>query len=96
LARFVVLVILEFKRYFATNYEPFMRSILSERNLVVLLFVMVLVTFSLAHEDTTKKMEQINQGVSASTIDAVRHWNLTEVQLQDQNNPHAAPDGYKY
>lgn len=35
-----------------------MKAILSERNLVVLLFVMVLVTFSLAHEDT-KKMESL-------------------------------------
>lgn len=43
-----------------------MRSILSERNIVVVLFVMVLVTFSLAHEDT-KKMEQIYQGMNSST-----------------------------
>ena len=42
-----------------------MRSILSERNLVVLLFVLVLVTFSLAHEDT-KKMEQLKHGVNSS------------------------------
>ena len=43
-----------------------MRSILSEKNLVVVLFVMVLVTFSLAHEDT-KKMEQIYQDMNSST-----------------------------
>jgi hypothetical protein len=42
-----------------------MRSILSERNIVVLLFVLVLITFSLAHEDT-KKMEQLYQGVNSS------------------------------
>jgi hypothetical protein len=35
-----------------------MRAILSERNIVVLLFVMVLVTFSLAQEDS-KKMEKM-------------------------------------
>ena len=55
-----------FKRYFAPNYEPCRRSILSERNIVVVLFGMVLITFSLAHEDT-KKMEQIYKGVNATT-----------------------------
>ncbi len=38
-----------------------MRSILSERNVVVVLFVMVLITFSLAQEDS-KKMEQMYSG----------------------------------
>jgi hypothetical protein len=38
-----------------------MRSILSERNIVVVLFVMVFITFAMAHEDT-KKMEQVFQG----------------------------------
>jgi hypothetical protein len=42
-----------------------MKPILSERNIVVLLFVMVMITFSLAHEDT-KKMEQIYLGASTS------------------------------
>ena len=40
-----------------------MKPILSERNIVVVLFVMVLVTFALAQEDT-KKMEK---GFSAIT-----------------------------
>lgn len=44
-------------------YELFMKPILSERNIVVVLFVMVLVTFALAQEDT-KKMEK---GFSAMT-----------------------------
>lgn len=35
-----------------------MKRILSERNIVVILFVMVLVTFSLAQEDT-KKIERM-------------------------------------
>jgi len=39
-----------------------MRSYLSERNLVVILFVLVLVTFALAQEDT-KKMEKAYIGV---------------------------------
>lgn len=38
-----------------------MRSILSEKNLVVILFVMVLITFSLAQEDS-KKMESVYPG----------------------------------
>lgn len=50
-----------------------MRSILSERNIVVVLFVMVLVTFSLAHEDT-KKMEQLHQGVNASSASVLQEW----------------------
>jgi hypothetical protein len=33
----------------------FMRSIFSEKNLAILLFVMVLITFSLAQEDSRKK-----------------------------------------
>lgn len=40
-----------------------MKSILSERNIVVVLFVMVLVTFSLAHEDS-KKMEGVYLGTT--------------------------------
>lgn len=44
-----------------------MRRILSERNLVVILFVMVLITFAFAHEDT-KKMEKIYIGVTSSAV----------------------------
>lgn len=43
-----------------------MKAILSEKNLVVVLFVMVLVTFSLAQEDS-KKMEKLQTGVNTST-----------------------------
>lgn len=43
-----------------------MRSILSEKNIVVILFVMVLITFSLAQEDS-KKMEKIYTGINAGT-----------------------------
>jgi hypothetical protein len=39
-----------------------MKSILSERNLVVILFIMVLVTFSLAQEDS-KKMTKMYTGI---------------------------------
>jgi hypothetical protein len=42
-----------------------MKRILSERNLVVVLFVMVLITFSLAQEDS-KKMERMYSGAVIS------------------------------
>ncbi len=40
-----------------------MKPILSERNIVVVLFVMVLITFSLAQEDS-KKMEEVFLGTN--------------------------------
>ena len=43
-----------------------MKSILSERNIVVVLFVMVLITFSLAQEDT-KKIEKLYLGTSSAS-----------------------------
>ena len=42
-----------------------MRPILSEKNIVMILFVMVLITFSLAQEDS-KKMEKIYTGINTS------------------------------
>jgi hypothetical protein len=47
-----------------------MRTFLSERNIVVVLFVMVLITFSLAHEDS-KKMEHIYSGAASTIIVSV-------------------------
>jgi hypothetical protein len=43
-----------------------MRVILSEKNLVMVLFVMVFIIFSLAHEDS-KKMEKGYMGVNTYT-----------------------------
>ena len=43
-----------------------MKQFLSEKNIVVILFVMVLITFSLAQEDS-KKMERIYSGVTTVT-----------------------------
>lgn len=43
-----------------------MRNILSEKNIVVALFVMVLITFSLAQEDA-KKMERMQKGINTNT-----------------------------
>ena len=42
-----------------------MKRILSEKNLVVVLFVLVLITFAFAQEDT-KKMERAYAGINAS------------------------------
>lgn len=42
-----------------------MRRILSEKNIVVILFVMVLITFSLAQEDS-RKMEKMYSGINSS------------------------------
>lgn len=44
-----------------------MKSILSERNIVVVLFVMVLITFSLAQEDS-KKIEKLYLGTSSASV----------------------------
>jgi hypothetical protein len=41
-----------------------MRTILSEKNIVVLLFVMVLITFALAQEDSKKIERMYNGGTS--------------------------------
>ncbi|HEX6193429.1 MAG TPA: hypothetical protein VFZ42_13740 [Chitinophagaceae bacterium] len=71
-----------------------MRSILSERNIVVVLFVMVLVTFSLAHEDT-KKMEQIFQGVQSSSATVLIDLEVKGNQLQQDNNSAFLPAATK-
>jgi ABC-type phosphate/phosphonate transport system permease subunit len=42
-----------------------MKRILSEKNLVVVLFVLVLITFAFAQEDT-RKMERAYAGVNSS------------------------------
>ena len=42
-----------------------MRAVLSEKNLVIVLFILVLVAFSFAHEDS-KKMEQVFAGAKQS------------------------------
>ena len=65
-----------------------MKAILSERNIVVVLFVMVLVTFSLAQEDS-KKMEKIYTGAGTTTASTmisdygkpVRHATTDQIEL---------------
>jgi hypothetical protein len=66
---------LELLPYFRQIAAYFMkRRILNERNLVVILFVMVFVTFSLAQEDT-KKIERMYQDLNstaASSLDVIK------------------------
>ena len=51
--------------YFALSYKLLMKVILSEKNIVVVLFVLVLITFSMAQEDT-RKMEKIYSGTTTA------------------------------
>ena len=65
-----------------------MKAILSERNLVIVLFVMVFITFSLAHEDS-KKMEKVYTGLNTS---ALSHLNFTGKQQQTSQPDHGPFD----
>lgn len=47
-----------------------MKAILSEKNLVVILFIMVLITFSLAQEDS-KKVEKMFTGIQNSVSNQI-------------------------
>jgi len=58
-----------------------MRSILSEKNAVIFLFVLVFIIFSFAHEDS-KKMEKGYIGVNSYTISK-----LASTQQQSQHLP---------
>ena len=62
------------------NYR-LMKAILSERNLVVVLFVMVLITFSLAQEDS-KKMERMYPAANTNTASMLitAHLEATKAQ----------------
>ena len=53
-----------------------MKQFFSERNIVVVLFVMVLITFSLAQEDS-KKIKKMHPGANGTTSSVVK-----EVQAQ--------------
>lgn len=47
-----------------------MRKFVSEKNIVVILFVMVLITFALAQEDS-KKLERLQGGGASSTAQLI-------------------------
>ena len=66
-----------------------MRAILSEKNIVVILFVMVLITFSLAQEDS-RKMEKMYSGVNATAASKFQvHQPVAKIQ-GDAATRHAA------
>ena len=66
--------------YFAPTLEISMRRILSERNLVVILFFLALTVFFFAHRDTKKiEMMYMGEGAGISTISTL-HEPLTKVE----------------
>ena len=70
-----------------------MRAILSERNLVVVLFIMVMVTFALAHEDS-KKMEQIyvgNKSSAGSSLVSTPSKEIKKAKVVDKMNIQVNP-----
>ncbi len=57
-----------------------MKAILSEKNIVVILFVMVLITFSLAQEDS-RKMEKMYSGINSSAASQLQvHQPISKIQ----------------
>ena len=57
-----------------------MRPILSEKKIVVVLFVMVLITFSLAQEDS-RKMEKMYSGINTTAASLLQvHQPISEIQ----------------
>jgi hypothetical protein len=66
--------------YFGPNLEISMRRILSERNLVVILFVLALVVFVFAHRDTRQmEMLYMDKESSISSL-STAHQPFTEVK----------------
>ncbi|HEY6502505.1 MAG TPA: hypothetical protein VIZ28_00900 [Chitinophagaceae bacterium] len=62
-----------------------MKRILSEKNLVVVLFVMVLVIFSLAQEDT-KKIEKMYQDANSPVTSSLDEIQNTDASKQKTSN----------
>lgn len=66
------------------------RRILSERNWVVILFVMVFVIFSLAQEDT-KKIEKMYQDSSSATASSVDKAQIPETKAKARTGKDVIP-----
>ena len=66
-----------------------MKQILSEKNIVVVLFVMVLITFSLAQEDS-KKMEKLYSGGATAAV-ASGFLKQDELKTTNSSNPSTSP-----
>ncbi|HEX7906282.1 MAG TPA: hypothetical protein VF487_20550 [Chitinophagaceae bacterium] len=72
-----------------------MKSILSERNIVVVLFVMVLITFSLAQEDS-KKIEKLYLGTSSVSVTTTPGRLVkNEISQKEEKNDAILPAAYK-
>ena len=71
-----------------------MRSILSERNIVVVLFVMVFITFAMAHEDT-KKMEQVFQGTGTPPVSIISTPASTPTAEKKDEKEYVLPAAFK-
>lgn len=63
-----------------------MKKILSEKNLVIVLFVMVLVTFSLAQEDS-KKMEKMYSGATSATAASILEQQKSQKNIIQESSP---------
>lgn len=71
-----------------------MKSILSERNIVVVLFVMVLITFSLAQEDS-KKIEKLYLGTSSAPVATPSRLVKNEILQKEEKKDAIFPAAYK-
>ena len=68
----------EIIHYLAAEFRIPMKQILSEKNIAGLLFILVMVAFSLAHEDSKKRSDQYN--VSTPSITSGRSTVHTETK----------------
>jgi hypothetical protein len=64
-----------------------MRTFFTEKNIVMILFVMVLITFSLAQEDS-RKMEKMYTGATATTAS---HLLVHQPAIKIQENSASVP-----
>lgn len=71
-----------------------MKSILSERNIVVVLFVMVLITFSLAQEDS-KKIEKLYLGTTLAPVTTPGRLIKNEIVQKEEKKDGIYPAAYK-
>lgn len=67
-----------------------MRAILSEKNVVIILFVMVFIVFSFAHEDS-KKMEKLYFNSSSAIITPQKNLTKTEIKKPDAERSLSIP-----
>ena len=66
-----------------------MKMILSERNLVVVLFILVFITFAMAHEDS-KKMEKGYAGFNTSAAQNIATLHYQDSPIPSMHDLHSA------